>query len=98
MNINFGGGCLSRIKDILVDKLDMPYELLNDDVKLTMYWKKRIIIERHKGIAVYREDQVKIAYSGGMVCISGKGMTIKNYGKDDIIIDGELCGVTYEEV
>lgn len=82
---------------MLVDKLDMPYELFNDEVKLVIYGKKRIIIERHRGIAVYREEEIKIAVNGGVVKISGKDMTIKNYGKDDIIIDGELSGVTFEE-
>lgn len=82
---------------MLVDKLDMPYELFNDDVKLTVYGKKRVIIERHKGIAVYREEEIKISCSTGVVKISGENMAIKNYGKDDIIIEGELNGISYEE-
>lgn len=89
---------MSRIKDVLVDKLDMPYELFNDEAKLTLYGKKRVIVERHKGIAVYREDEIKINSNQGLICIKGSGLTIRNYGKDDIIIDGEFETIAYGEI
>jgi len=89
---------VGRVKDILVSKLDMPYELFNDEVKLTIYGKKRMIIERHKGIAVYREDEMKISSAYGIVKICGENLTIKNYGKDDIIVDGIISAVSFEEV
>lgn len=89
---------MSRIKDLLVDKLDMPFELFNDEVKLTVYGKNRVIIERHKGIAVYRSDEMKISVNGGIVKICGRDMVIKNYGKDDIIVDGVINAVSFEEV
>ena len=89
---------MSKIKDILVEKLDMPYELFNDDVKLTIYGKKRIVIERHNGIVVYRDNEIKLGCSYGIVKIEGEDMTIKNYGKDDIILDGKIGGVSFEEI
>ena len=51
---------MGRIKNVLVDKLEIPYELLNNQIKFTVYGKKRIVIERHEGIEIYREEEVKI--------------------------------------
>lgn len=89
---------MKKIKDILVDKLDLPYELFNDEAKLTLYGGTRVIVERHGGIVVYSEEEIKLAHKKGVVSIVGSGLTIKNYGKDDIIIDGKLTGISYGEV
>lgn len=83
---------------MLCEKLDVPFELLNDDIKLTLHGSGRVILERHKGIAVYREDEIVISYSKGVVRLKGKDMTIKNYGKDDIIIDGKILSVDFGDV
>ena len=95
---NFGGvGKLSKIKKMLVEKLEIPYELLNDSIKLTVFGNVRMVVERHKGIEIYREEEIKIR--GGAFClrVKGEGMTIKNYGKDDIVIDGRLLSFEFEE-
>ncbi len=85
------------IKNLLVNKLDIPRELIFNEPRIISYGKSQIIIERHERVINYTNDTLIVKTSMGTVKVLGKNFVLRNYGKDDVIVEGEIHGFLYEE-
>ena len=65
-----------RVKSIkglceeLSDRLELPEEALGDTLRLTAVGKKRLLIERHRGVLAYGDEQIRIASAQGELVVS----------------------------
>lgn len=57
---------------------------------------KGVIINSHKGILKYSEDEIQLRLSKRVITIKGKCLKIKNLGKYEVYIVGQIEGVYYE--
>ena len=54
----------------------------------------RILIENHICVAGYRESEIHIRFSYGMLCICGEDLVLACAKKEQLIIHGRICSVT----
>ena len=52
----------NRGKEILVEKLDLPKDVLLDVPKIIVIGRNEVTIENHKGIMIFERDKIKINY------------------------------------
>lgn len=86
---------MRKIKKTLVDKLELPAEVLLFESKITIYGKHRMVVTGHEGIRAYTNDRVELLTKDGLLQVSGNDFVLRNYGKDDVIIDGKVDGFWY---
>ena len=68
---------INRGKEVLVEKLDLPKDVLLDVPKIIVIGRNEVTIENHKGIMVFEREKIKI--NTNMSPIEIKGVSLKYY-------------------
>lgn len=89
-------GKLYRLKEKLIDNLDLPMDVALGIPKITIIGKKEISIENHKGILKFEEDELRVSTSLGVIQIRGENFEIVFVGGTTITIRGIFISVGYE--
>lgn len=55
-----------------------------------------VIINSHKGILKYSEEEIQLKLAKRVITIKGKCLRIKSLGKNEVYIIGQIEGVYYE--
>lgn len=87
---------LYRTKQSIVEKLDLPRDVILNVPKITVTGDNEIIIENHKGVVLFGENQVRINSGVGLISIYGSRFEILFMGGSTITIGGKFKSITYE--
>jgi sporulation protein YqfC len=87
---------LNRTKQGIADKLDLPRDIILNVPKITVTGHNEIIIENHKGVVVFNENEVKINSGIGLIAIYGVDFEILFMGGSTITIGGKFKSIIYE--
>ena len=78
----------------LLDRLDLPGETLPGQVLVEIAGENRVLIEQHRGIREYTPERIGVCVRYGMVEIYGKGLELRSMSREQLIICGQIDGVT----
>lgn len=87
-----------RKKKKIMQILDMPMEIDNNNSKITILSFNEILIENYKGILEYEEFFIKIQTEIGVVNINGFSLSLENISEDDILIKGTVNSIDLERI
>lgn len=87
---------LYRTKQNIADKLDLPRDIILNMPKITVTGDNEIIIENHKGVVLFGENQVKVNSGVGLISIYGSRFEILFMGGSTITIGGKFKSIAYE--
>jgi sporulation protein YqfC len=87
---------LYRTKQNIADKLDLPRDIILNMPKITVTGDNEIIIENHKGVVLFVENQVKVNSGVGLISIYGSRFEILFMGGSTITIGGKFKSIAYE--
>ena len=79
--------------ELLSEKLDIPADISVGAAKLSIFGKNRVLIENHKGILHYSENEILLNAKGMTVRILGDGIAISAMDKKDMLITGRILSV-----
>ena len=79
--------------ELLSEKLDIPSDISIGAAKLSIYGKNRVLIENHRGILHYSENEIILSAKGMTVRILGDGIAISAMDKKDMLISGKILSV-----
>ena len=88
---------LNKGREILVDKLDLPAEIVMDIPKIIITGNKEITIENHKGISSFEKNLIKVNSKVGNINIEGSDFEILYIGGSTISITGKFKTIIYED-
>lgn len=89
-------GKLYRTKQKIVNTLDLPRDIILNMPQITVTGDNEIIIENHRGVVLFGEDQVKINSGVGLISIHGSRFEILFMGGSTITIGGKFKSIAYE--
>lgn len=87
---------LFKTKEILAEKLDLPRDIVLNMPKITVTGSNEIIIENHKGVVLFEENEVKVNTNVGLITIKGRGFEILYIGGSTLTVSGKFKSVEYE--
>jgi sporulation protein YqfC len=87
---------LNRTKKSIVNKLDLPRDIILNMPKITVTGENEIIIENHKGVVLFNEEQVKVNSGVGLISIQGSRFEILFMGGSTLTIGGKFKSIVYE--
>lgn len=79
--------------ELLSERLDIPSDISMGTAKLSIYGKSRVLIENHKGIVHYSENEIELSAKGMTVKILGDGLGISAMDKNDMLVTGKILSV-----
>lgn len=85
----------NRGKEILVEKLDLPKDVLLDVPKIIVIGRNEITIENHKGIMVFEKDKIRINTNMSPIEIKGNSFEILYIASATITIKGYFDSIEY---
>lgn len=91
------GDRLRQVTNKIAEELDLPKEIINGEPKIVVHGKSEIVIENHKGIEVFKDDEIKVNSTLGLIKIEGVNMEIRFIGAGTIALTGKLKNLSFEE-
>ena len=88
-------GKINKGKQVLVDKLDLPKEVVLNVPRITVIGKNEITIENHKGILTFDKEEIKINTNIAPIVIKGSGFEILYIASTTLIISGSFTSIEY---
>ena len=88
---------INKGREMLVDKFDLPAEIVMDIPKIIITGNKEITIENHKGISNFEKNLIKVNSKVGNINIEGSDFEILYIGGSTISITGKFKTIIYED-
>lgn len=70
--------------------------LCSGDSCITINGSSELMVENHKGIIEVTSECIKFLTRKNRIIVSGSGLWIFNYNADDIVINGHICSIAFE--
>ncbi len=87
---------INNIKEKMIEKLELPRDIVMNVPKITITGDNEITIENHKGISSFDNDKIKVNTKVGVITIRGKDFEILFLGGSTITVGGKFESITYE--
>ena len=89
-------GKMEKSREILVEKLELPKDVILNLPKITIIGDEEITIENHKGIILFERNIIKINTKVKVIDIEGENFEILYIGDSTITISGKFISISYE--
>lgn len=82
-------------KDKIVDSLQLPKDILNGDMRITLTGYREVWVENYKGILEYSSECIILQGKTCKVQFVGKRLTIDYYTNEDMKLTGRISNINY---
>ena len=89
---------IGEIKDVMINKLDIPREIVKNSYKVIIEGDEFLTVENHRGIVKFNEDEVVLKVDNGLFIMSGNKFTIVYISGRTLKLKGVFKGVKYEQL
>lgn len=89
-----GKGRLNRINKVL----EIPEEITSSIPKITALGFNKLLIENYKSILEYQDFFVRISTAIGIININGYELKMQEMTSDDIVVEGKIDSLDFEEI
>lgn len=90
-------GFKQKLKQVTVNKLDLPKDVLLDIPRLTMIGSHQLFIENHKGIVQFTEQFLHLRLNNNSLKIIGDKLVIRTIMPEEMLVEGIIKEVRYIE-
>lgn len=84
-------------KNRILEKIDLPKDVVMDLPKITIVGDNEITIENHEGIESFEDECIKIKTNNGIIKIEGQNFEILYIASETIVLSGKFKSVDYGE-
>ena len=75
---------------------DWKIEGLRPKTLIELYGNERVLIEEHRGILAYGDEEIRVGTSFGCVVIEGLELRLCCMSRSQLVIRGRIAGVRME--
>lgn len=88
-----------RKKTTVINRiLEMPEEIVNSELKLTILGFKKMLIENYKAILEYQDFFIRISTDIGIINVNGFNLKLNEMTSDDIMVVGDIDSIDFEKI
>ena len=78
-------------------RLDLPCEVSPDTSLVEIVGNHRVLIENQIGIQNYSRSHITVNVRQGLVCISGENLELQQMTKNQLVITGDVFGISFAD-
>ena len=83
----------------VIDKiLEIPEEVAEGELKLTILGFRKMLIENYKAILEYQDFFIRISTNIGIININGFNLKLNEMTSDDIMVVGDIDSIDFEKI
>lgn len=79
----------------IIDAIELPKDIVLGIPYMTMYGDLELIIENHRGIRCFNDELVEVFAKSNIISVKGRSMTVSEYTRDSIVIQGHIHQITF---
>lgn len=87
---------MANFMEKLAQRVDLPAEAVADAARITLSGTGRVLIERHRGLLSYSEDEVEVSCGRFRCRVRGEGLLLRSMTAEMLLITGTVFGVELE--
>jgi len=84
-------GMLDRAAELF----DLPAEALAGAPRLTITGNRRIVVENHKGLLEYGENEIDVNVGRTILKIKGEDLELRAMNADELMVTGTVFGIEF---
>lgn len=88
---------MPSLKSLIGAVVDLPKDLVLNLPRITLVGDLQLVIENHRGIEDYDGIYVRVALERGSLVIKGENLTLRSIRTDEIVVDGSIKTLLFEE-
>ncbi len=81
--------------ELIMESLQLPKDILQGDMRITMTGNREAWIENYKGILEYSTECILLQGKNGRVQFEGKRLMIDYYTNEDMKLTGKIMCIKY---
>lgn len=89
-------GKIKTNAELLADRLDLPTDAVLGMTKLTVFGRRKLLVENHQGIRAYENEHILLDCANSKVSIRGNNLILTAMDEKDMIISGNLLSIEFE--
>ncbi len=82
-------------KEKIIDSLQLPKDIVNGDIRITLTGYREVWVENYKGILEYSQECILLQGKTCKVQFVGKRLTIDYYTNEDMKLTGKITSINY---
>ncbi|OOE13658.1 sporulation protein YqfC [Fictibacillus arsenicus] len=90
------GKLRQQVSKWMMQNLELPADVVMDLPRITMIGQLHIYIENHRGVKAFSNEQLKLKLKHGTLVISGREFVIKTILPEEILLEGTISSVDFE--
>jgi sporulation protein YqfC len=90
------GKLRQQVNKWLMQNLDLPADVVMDLPRITMIGQIHIYIENHRGVKAFSNEQLALKLKQGTLLIKGSDFVIKTILPEEILLEGTISSVYFE--
>ena len=87
---------INKAKEGLIEKFDLPRDVVLNIPKITIIGDDEITIENHRGVMLFSQNQIKVNSNLGVIFIEGNYLEILFIEGSTIVVSGKFKSIIYE--
>lgn len=80
------------------DEIFSKLNIQNSDFifpRITILGKCGVIIEGHRGIMLFSDEEIKLRIKGGYISVTGELLSLSEVSESEAVVSGRIKGVAY---
>ncbi len=90
------GKLRQQVNKWLMQNLDLPADVVMDLPRITMIGQIHIYIENHRDVKAFSNEQLALILKQGTLLIKGSDFVIKTILPEEILLEGTISSVYFE--
>ena len=90
---------MKKIKGLcgdLAERLALPGEALGGELCLSAVGNRRLLIENHRGVLAYTEEEIRVGSERGQLVLRGGGLHLSAMDRSELLVAGRLQSIAWE--
>ena len=79
----------------VTNALDIPADILLDELAMRLEGSGKIIVENHKGIVEYNSKRLRFKVRKGEVKVEGDDLVLKGFGFGQLVVEGKIALIEF---
>jgi sporulation protein YqfC len=94
----FMGKLRQQVSKWMMQNLELPADVVMDLPRITMIGQLHIYIENHRGVKAFSNEQLTLKLKQGTLVIKGREFVIKTILPEEILLEGTISSVDFDDV
>lgn len=79
----------------LAGALDLPRDAIRDLPRLTLIGQGELVVENHRGVALFDRERVLVELPGGRLEVCGHRLVIDRIDREELVVTGRIDVVRF---